>query len=91
MSISSIQSTIDRYRREINDFSLKIADKRKRKVDAETKASKAVADARKTKSASTLKSKMAEADRHSKEALKFEKEIADLEKKKGSKEKQLHV
>ena len=90
MSISTIQSTIDRYRREINDFSLKIADKRKRKVDAETKASKAVADARKTKSASTLKSKMAEADRHSKEALKFEKEIADLEKKKGSKEKQLH-
>jgi len=90
MSISSIQSTIDRYRREINDFSIKIADKRKRKVDAETKASKAVADARKTKSASTLKSKMAEADRHSKEALKFEKDIADLERKKGAKEKQLH-
>lgn len=90
MSISSIQSNIDRYRCEINDFSIKIAEKRKRKVDADTKASKAVADARKTKSASTLKSKMSEADRHSKEALKYEKEIADLEKKRSAKEKQLH-
>ena len=91
MSISSIQSSINRHRSEINDLSTKIAYKRKRKVDAETKTTKAVAEARKAKSTSTVKSKMSESDRHSKEVLKFEKEIADLEKKRCAKEKQLHI
>lgn len=89
MSISSIQNTIDRYRKEINDFSTKIATLRKRKVEAEAKAAKAIADARKSKSSSTIKSKMADADRHSKEAARQEKDLATLEKQRAAREKNL--
>lgn len=89
MSISSIQSTIQRYRKEINDLSTKIADKRKRASEAEGKANKAVVDARKSKSASTVRSKISESERYSKEATKYHKEMADLEKKRAEKEKLL--
>lgn len=89
MSVSSIQSTIERYRKEINDLSTKIADKRKRAADAQAKADKAYADARKTKSSSTLCSKLSESERYSKEANKYLKDMADLEKKRAAKEKQL--
>lgn len=89
MSISSIQSTIQRYRKEINDLSTKIADKRKRASEAEAKANKAVVDARKSKSASTVRSKISESERYSKEATKYQKEMADLEKKRADKEKLL--
>lgn len=89
MSVSSIQSTIERYRKEINDLSTKIADKRKRAADAQAKADKAYADAQKTKSSSTLRSKLSESERYSKEANKYLKDMADLEKKRAAKEKQL--
>lgn len=89
MSVSSIQSTIERYRKEINDLSTKIADKRKRVADAQAKADKAYADARKTKSSSTFRSKLSESERYSKEANKYLKDMADLEKKRAAKEKQL--
>lgn len=89
MSISSIQSTIQRYRKEINDLSTKIADKRKRTSEAEAKANKAVSDARKSKSSSTVRSKIAESERYAKEATKHQKEMADLEKKRAEKEKLL--
>ena len=89
MSISSIQSTIQRYRKEINDLSTKIADKRKRASEAEVKANKAVADARKSKSASILRSKISESERYAKEATKYQKEMADLEKKRAEKDKLL--
>lgn len=89
MSVSSIQSTIERYRKEINDLSTKIADKRKRAAEAQAKADKAYADARKTKSSSTMRSKLSESERYSKEANKHLKDMADLEKKRAAKEKQL--
>lgn len=89
MSISSIQSTIQRYRKEINDLSTKIADKRKRTSEAEAKANKAVSDARKSKSSSTVRSKIAGSERYAKEATKHQKEMADLEKKRAEKEKLL--
>lgn len=89
MSISSIQSTIQRYRKEINDLSTKIADKRKRTSEAEAKANKAVSDARKSKSSSTVRSKIAESERYAKEATKYQKEMADLERKRAEKEKLL--
>ena len=89
MSLSTIQSTIERYRKEINDLSTKIADKRKRAADTQAKADKASADARKTKSSSTLRSKLSESERYSKEANKYLKDMADLEKKRAAKEKQL--
>lgn len=89
MSISSIQSTIQRYRKEINDLSTKIADKRKRTSEAETKSNKAVSDARKSKSSSTVRSKIAESERYAKEATKYQKEMADLERKRAEKEKLL--
>lgn len=89
MSISSIQSTIQRYRKEINDLSTKIADKRKRTSDAEVKANKAVSEARKSKSSSTVRSKIAESEKFAKEATKYQKEMADLERKRAEKEKLL--
>lgn len=89
MSVSSIQSTIERYRKEINDLSTKIADKRKRGADAQAKADKAYADARRTKSSSTMRSKLSESERYSKEANKYLKDTADLEKKRAAQEKQL--
>lgn len=89
MSISSIQSTIQRYRKEINDLLTKIAGKRKRASEAEAKANKAVSDARKSKSASTVRSKITESERYAKDAAKYQKEIADLEKKRAEKEKLL--
>ena len=89
MSISSIQSTIQRYRKEINDLSTKIADKRKRASEAEAKANKALSDARNSKSTSTVRSKISESERYAKEAIKYQKEIADLEKKRAEKEKLL--
>lgn len=89
MSVSSIQSTIERYRKEINDLSTKIADKRKRVAEAQAKADKAYADARKTKSSSTIRSKLSESERYSKESNKYMKDMADLEKKRAAKEKQL--
>lgn len=88
MSVSSIQSTIERYRKEINDLSTKIADKRKRSADAQAKADKAYADARRTKSSSTMRSKLSESERYSKEANKYLKDTADLEKKRAAQEKQ---
>lgn len=89
MSISTIQSTIERYKKEINDLSTKIADKRKRASEAEAKANKASSDARKSKSASTIRSKISESERYSKDALKYQKEMAELEKKRAAKDKQL--
>lgn len=89
MSISSIQSTIQRYRKEINDLSTKIADKRKRTSEAEAKANNAVSDARKSKSSSTVRSKIAESERFAKEATKYQKEMSDLERKRAEKEKLL--
>lgn len=89
MSISSIQSTIQRYRKEINDLSTKIADKRKRTSEAEAKANKAVSDARKSKSSFTVRSKIAESEKYAKEATKYQKEMADLERKRAEKEKLL--
>lgn len=89
MSISSIQSTIQRYRKEINDLSTKIADKRKRASEAEAKANKALSDARNSKSTATVRSKISESERYAKEAIKYQKEIADLEKKRAEKEKLL--
>lgn len=91
MSVSSIQSTIERYRKEINDLSTKIADKRKRVAEAQAKADKAYADARKTKSSSTMRSKLSESERYSKESNKYMKDMADLEKKRAAKEKQLNA
>ncbi|WP_290077933.1 TIR domain-containing protein [uncultured Muribaculum sp.] len=89
MSISSRQSTIKRYRKEINDLSTKIADKRKHTSEAEAKANKAVSDARKSKFLSTVRSKIAESERYAKEATKYQKEMADLERKRAEKEKLL--
>lgn len=91
MSVSSIQSTIERYRKEINDLSTKIADKRKRVAEAQAKADKAYANARKTKSSSTMRSKLSESERYSKESNKYMKDMADLEKKRAAKEKQLNA
>lgn len=87
MSISSIQSTIQRTRKEINDLLTKIADKRKRLSEAQIKANKAMSDARKTKSSSTYRSKISESERYTKEATHYQKEIADLEKKRADKDK----
>ena len=89
MSISTIQSAIERFRKEINDLSTKIADKRKRAAAAQSKADKAYADARKSKSSSTVRSKISESERYSKEANKHLSDMADLEKKRATKEKQL--
>ena len=89
MSISSRQSTIKRYRKEINYLSTKIADKRKHTSEAEAKANKAVSDARKSKFLSTVRSKIAESERYAKEATKYQKEMADLERKRAEKEKLL--
>lgn len=87
MSISTIQSTIQRTRKEINDLLTKIADKRKRVSEAEAKANKAISDARKSKSESTIRSKISESERYSKESTKYQKEMVDLEKKRAEKEK----
>lgn len=89
MSVSSIQTIINRYRREMNDLSAKIADKRKRHIDAEIKKNKAIAAAQKATSASIIRVKNAESERYSKEADKYAHEIADLEKKRVAKEKSL--
>ena len=91
MSISTIQTTIARYKREMADLSIKIADKRKRIFDNESKANKAYSDAQKSKNSSTINSKLREYERYQKEASRYSKELADLEKKRASKEKQLHL
>lgn len=91
MSITSIQSTIERYRKEISDLSTKIADKRKRATNSQAKADKAYADARKSKSASTVRSKLSESERYSKEANTHLKQVADFEKKRASTEKLLNA
>lgn len=91
MSISTIQTTITRYKREMADLSIKIADKRKRIFDNESKANKAYSDAQKSKNSSTINSKLREYERYQKEASRYSKELADLEKKRASKEKQLHL
>lgn len=89
MSVSTIQLTIERYRKEINDLSIKIADKRKRAADAQAKADKASADARKSKITSTIRSKISESERYYKEANKHLSDMAALEKKRAAKDKQL--
>lgn len=91
MSITSIQSTIERYRKEISDLSTKIANKRKRATNSQAKADKAYADARKSKSASTVRSKLSESERYSKEANTHLKQVADFEKKRASTEKLLNA
>lgn len=91
MSISTIQTTIARYKREMADLSIKIADKRKRIFDNESKANKAYSDAQKSKNSSTINSKLREYERYQKETSRYSKELADLEKKRASKEKQLHL
>lgn len=91
MSITSIQSTIERYRKEISDLSTKIADKRKRATNSQAKADKAYADARKSKSASTVRSKLSESERYSKEANTHLKQVSDFEKKRASTEKLLNA
>lgn len=91
MSISTIQTTIARYKREMADLSIKIADKRKRIFDNESKANKAYSDAQKSKNSSTINSKLREYERYQKDASRYSKELADLEKKRASKEKQLHL
>ena len=90
MSISTIQSNIDRYQREITGILKKISEKRKKVADAQTKALKAEEDARKSKSASTIKSKINEAKRQYNEEAKLTKEIAELEKKQAAAQKNLN-
>ena len=89
MSISSIQTNIERYKRELNDLSKKIADKRKRYAEIEAKTNKATLDARKTKSLTTLKSKLSEIQRYQNESSRITSDIANLEKKRSYKEKQI--
>lgn len=89
MSISSIQTNIERYKRELNDLSKKIADKRKRYAEIEAKTNKATLDARKTKSLTTLKSKLSEIQRYQNETSRITSDIANLEKKRSYKEKQI--
>ena len=91
MSVSSIQTNINRYRREMNELSIKIADKRKRHVEMETKIQKAITAAQKVTSPSMMRTKKAEVERYEREANKYANEIADLEKKRAAKEKSLLV
>ena len=90
MSIYTIQTNIIRYKREMADLSKIIADKRKREVECESKANKAYTDARKSKKSSMINSKLQEYERYQKDANKYSKELADVEKKRAFKEKQLH-
>lgn len=89
MNISTIQSTIGRYKREMIVLSTKIADKRKKMADHDLKANKAFTDASKSKVSSTIKYKLNEGERHQKESNKLNKEIATLEKQRAEKERKL--
>lgn len=89
MSTSSILSNIERYKRELNDLSKKIAEKRKRYADREARANRASSDASKSQTPSTIKSKIAEAERYRKESTKYSNEIALLESRRAIKEKQI--
>ena len=64
MSISTIQSNIERYQREVTGIIKQIGEKRKKLADAKTKGLKAQTDATKSKSQSTFKSKLNEVKRY---------------------------
>lgn len=89
MSISTIQSNIERYQREVTDIIKQIGEKRKKLADAKTKGLKAQTDATKSKSQSTIKSKLNEIKRYATEEAKLTKEIAILEKKQANTQKKL--
>lgn len=89
MSISTITSCIWRIQDNINTILKQIADKRKKLSEAQSKSSKAYADALKTKSESTLKSKIFEYNRQNDNIARLTKEIAELEKKYANKNKEL--
>ena len=70
-------------------MSKKIAEKRKRYADREARANRASSDASKSQTPSTIKSKIAEAERYRKESTKYSNEIALLESRRAIKEKQI--
>ena len=89
MSISTIQSNIERYQREATGIIKQIGEKRKKLADAKTKGIKAQTEATKSKSQSTIKSKLNEVKRYATEEAKLTKEIAVLEKKQADAQKKL--
>lgn len=91
MNISSIQSNIHRYKREINYLDAKIADKQKRCIEAKTKMDRAITATQKATSLSIMRLKNAESLKYSKEANKYANEITVLQKKRVAKTKSLLI
>ncbi len=85
MSLASIRSTVALVQKELADLRAKDAAEAKKEADLIGKVNKATSDARATKSASTMTSKLNEVTRYSNELASVQKKRADLSKSIASK------
>jgi hypothetical protein len=90
MSLSSARSAVARLQKEIADLRLKDAQEAKKEADLTAKMTKASYDARTSKNASTVTSKMNEASRASSDLAGVQKKRADLAKTLASKTSELN-
>lgn len=90
MSVSMARSTVTRLQKDIADIRVKDAQEAKKEADLTAKMVRASNDARTSKNASTITSKMNEASRASNDIASVQKKRAELSKSMASKSSDLH-
>jgi hypothetical protein len=90
MSVSMARSTVTRLQKDIADIRVKDSQEAKKEADLTAKMVRAFNDARTSKNASTITSKMNEASRASNDIASVQKKRADLSKSMASKSADLH-
>lgn len=89
-SSSSVQITIERIQREINQLNRELTSVNKKEADLTTKIYRARERANRTSSASSVKTYLREIDRLQREIITIQKKRADLTKRIGEKTERLH-
>lgn len=89
MSISSLQSSINRIQNDLADLQKKISAEKKKEADATAKVNKAQQDLSKTNSSSTMRNKLSEINRCQDDISRASKNQAVLQKKVADKNKDL--
>jgi hypothetical protein len=90
MSVSSLQSQVERLQREVGDLQEKLSRASKKEADAAGKVAQVQGGMSGRISQSQLQSKLRELSRHQEDSSKAQKEQADLNKRLGNKLRDLH-
>lgn len=85
MSIDSLRSNVSRIQKDLSDLRLKDASEAKKEADLNGKIAKASSDARSSRTASTIQSRLRDVERYSKEVASLQGKRADFAKNMASK------